>query len=89
MRVVRACFLEKILNWNFQTVQELDTQKIPEMDPGVGSVFFNCIKDRFLGSRGHRRGGSSHSAALAAISPILPVRAHLRTSPSNSPQTSY
>ena len=88
MRVVRGYFLERMLNCNFQTVQELDTQKIPEVDPGVGSVFLNCIKDRFLGSRGHRRGGSSHSAALAAIN-LLPVRAHRRTSPSTSPQTSY
>lgn len=87
--MIRACFLEKVLNWNFQTVQKLETQKILEMDPGVGSVFLNCIKDSFLGSRGHTRGGSSHSAALAAISLLLPVRAHPRTSPSTPPQTSY
>ena len=87
--MVRACFLEKVLNWNFQTVQELDTQKILEMDPGVGSDFLNCIKDSFLGSRGHRRGGSSHSAALAAMSLLLPIRAHPRTSHSTPPQTSY
>ena len=81
MRVVRGYFLEKILNWNLQIVQELDTQGIREMDPGVGTVVLNYIKNRLLGSGGHRREDSSHSAAVTAICLLLPVRAHLGTSP--------